>query len=116
VDTRVGASADNLEIASANSGKGVAYDTCPWSTLRRSLGLVATRPRRKMTPILFMTIGATAPLQLPHSAAAEVNINVMPTRQYFRVAAKLTCSFDSSRIVDHGDAHLVVHCESEPNL
>jgi hypothetical protein len=43
VDTG-GVSNENLEIASTNSDKGIAYDPCPWSTLRRSLRLVALRP------------------------------------------------------------------------
>ena len=44
VDTGVGVSAENLEIASGNIGKGIAYDPCRWWTLRRSLDLVSLRP------------------------------------------------------------------------
>jgi hypothetical protein len=42
VDTGSVVSAD-LGIASANVDKGLAYDPCPWSTLRRSLRLVSLR-------------------------------------------------------------------------
>jgi SAM-dependent methyltransferase len=41
VDTGGGVSESNLQIASANRDKGIAYDPCPWSTLRRSLRLVS---------------------------------------------------------------------------
>ena len=41
VDTGGGVSETNLQIASANRDKGIAYDPCPWSTLRRSLRLVS---------------------------------------------------------------------------
>lgn len=41
VDTGGGVSDANLQIASANQDKGIAYDPCPWSTLRRSLRLVS---------------------------------------------------------------------------
>jgi SAM-dependent methyltransferase len=54
VDTGGGVSAENLEIASANIGKGIAYDPCPWSTLRRSLGLVSLRPEG----YIFVDIGS----------------------------------------------------------
>jgi SAM-dependent methyltransferase len=40
VDTGGGVVEKNLEIASANRDKGIAYDPCPWSTLRRSLRLI----------------------------------------------------------------------------
>ena len=40
VDTGSGADR-NLEIASANRDKGIAYDSCPWSTLRQALRLVS---------------------------------------------------------------------------
>src|SRR6267142_1782251 len=43
VDTS-GSSIANLEIVSTNADKGIAYDPCPWSTLRRSLRLVSLRP------------------------------------------------------------------------
>ena len=42
VDTGGGA-VKNLEIASANRDKGIAYDPCPWSTLRQSMGLISLR-------------------------------------------------------------------------
>jgi hypothetical protein len=54
VDTGGGVSAQNLEIASANIGKGIAYDPCPWSTLRRSLRLVSLRPEG----YVFVDIGS----------------------------------------------------------
>ena len=41
VDTGGGDAARDLEIASANRDKGIAYDPCPWSTLRRALRLVS---------------------------------------------------------------------------
>src|SRR5215472_10691865 len=41
VDTCVGAAAEKLEITSVNREKGIAYDTCPWSTLRRSMRLAS---------------------------------------------------------------------------
>lgn len=44
VDTRVGVPAGRLEISSVNREKGIAYDSCPWSTLRRSLRLASVRP------------------------------------------------------------------------
>ena len=40
VDTGSGA-AKNLEITSANRDKGIAYDPCPWSTLRQALRLLS---------------------------------------------------------------------------
>jgi SAM-dependent methyltransferase len=40
VDTGGGVAVKNLEIASANRDKGIAYDPCPWSTLRRALSLI----------------------------------------------------------------------------
>ena len=43
VDTGGGIAVRDLEIASANRDKGIAYDPCPWSTLRESLGLIALR-------------------------------------------------------------------------
>ena len=42
VDTG-GVSTENLEIVSTNSEKGIAYDPCPWSTLRWSLRLASLR-------------------------------------------------------------------------
>jgi Methyltransferase domain len=44
VDTSGGVLPENLEIASANIEKGIAYDPCPWSTLQRSLRLASVRP------------------------------------------------------------------------
>jgi SAM-dependent methyltransferase len=41
VDTGGGIAESNLQITSANRDKGIAYDPCPWSTLRRSLSLVS---------------------------------------------------------------------------
>src|SRR5215813_5630098 len=41
VDTSVGGPAEKLEISGTNRDKGIAYDTCPWSTLRRALRLVS---------------------------------------------------------------------------
>jgi SAM-dependent methyltransferase len=41
VDTGSGGLGKDLEIASANRDKGIAYDPCPWSTLRHSLRLVS---------------------------------------------------------------------------
>lgn len=43
VDTRVSIAADKLEISSANRDKAVAYDTCPWLTLRQSMRLASLR-------------------------------------------------------------------------
>jgi hypothetical protein len=43
VDTSVGAADEKLEITSVNRDKGIAYDTCPWSTLRRSMHLASLR-------------------------------------------------------------------------
>ena len=40
VDTGSGA-AKNLEIASANRDQGIAYDSCPWSTLRQALRMLS---------------------------------------------------------------------------
>jgi len=54
VDTGVGVSAENLEIASGNIGKGIAYDPCRWWTLRRSLDLVSLRPEG----YIFVDIGS----------------------------------------------------------
>jgi 16S rRNA G966 N2-methylase RsmD len=39
-----GASADKLEITSANAAQGIAYDPCAWPTLQRALRLVSLRP------------------------------------------------------------------------
>jgi hypothetical protein len=52
--TGVGVSAENLEIASGNIGKGIAYDPCRWWTLRRSLDLVSLRPEG----YIFVDIGS----------------------------------------------------------
>jgi ribosome modulation factor len=41
VNTCSAAAAEKLEITSVNRDKGIAYDTCPWSTLRRSMHLVS---------------------------------------------------------------------------
>jgi len=41
VDTRVGVPADRLQIVSGNRDKGIEYDTCPWSTLRRAMRLAS---------------------------------------------------------------------------
>lgn len=43
IDTSVGLAAEELEITSANRNKGIAYDTCPRSTLRRSMRLASLR-------------------------------------------------------------------------
>jgi hypothetical protein len=43
VDTGGGVAARDLEIASANRDKGIAYDPCPWSTLHRALRLVSLK-------------------------------------------------------------------------
>jgi SAM-dependent methyltransferase len=43
VDTSGGVLAEKLEIASPNTELGIAYDPCPWSTLRCSLQLVSLR-------------------------------------------------------------------------
>jgi hypothetical protein len=43
VDTRVGVAVETLEISSVNRDKAVAYDTCPWSTLRRAMRLASLR-------------------------------------------------------------------------
>jgi hypothetical protein len=43
VDTGIAVRVDDLGVASANRDKGVAYDSCPWSTLRRALRLVSLR-------------------------------------------------------------------------
>jgi SAM-dependent methyltransferase len=40
VDTGSG-TAKNLEIASANRDQGIAYDSCPWSTLRQALRMLS---------------------------------------------------------------------------
>src|SRR5690348_8789878 len=40
VDTGAGA-ANNLGIVGANRDKGIAYDSCPWSTLRQALRLIS---------------------------------------------------------------------------
>jgi SAM-dependent methyltransferase len=53
VDTGGGVSETNLQIASANRDKGIAYDPCPWSTLRRSLRLVSLR----VEGLTFVDIG-----------------------------------------------------------
>ena len=52
VDTGSVVSAD-LGIASANVDKGLAYDPCPWSTLRRSLRLYLCERR-----FTFVDIGS----------------------------------------------------------
>lgn len=52
VDTGSGA-AKNLEIKSANRDKGIAYDSCPWSTLRQALRLVSF----PVTGFTFVDIG-----------------------------------------------------------
>ena len=43
VDTCVGGPAEKLEILGTNRDKGIAYDTCPWSTLRRAMRLASLR-------------------------------------------------------------------------
>jgi hypothetical protein len=43
VDTGGSIAAESLEIVSANRDKGIAYDPCPWSTLRQSLRLACLR-------------------------------------------------------------------------
>jgi hypothetical protein len=43
VDTRVGGPGEKLEILGTNRDKGIAYDTCPWSTLRRAMRLASLR-------------------------------------------------------------------------
>ena len=43
VDTSGGIAGESLEIASINRDKGIAYDPCPWSTLRRALRLISLR-------------------------------------------------------------------------
>jgi SAM-dependent methyltransferase len=43
-DTGPVVTADDLEIVSANSDKGIAYDPCPWRTLRQSLDHISLRP------------------------------------------------------------------------
>jgi SAM-dependent methyltransferase len=52
VDTGAG-SGTNLEITSANRDKGIAYDSCPWSTLRQALRLVSL----PVTGYTFVDIG-----------------------------------------------------------
>jgi SAM-dependent methyltransferase len=41
VDTGGGIAAKDLDIASPNRDEGIAYDPCPWSTLRQALRLVS---------------------------------------------------------------------------
>src|SRR5215471_18396985 len=43
VDTRAGGPAEKLEILGTNRDKGIAYDTCPWSTLRRAMRLASLK-------------------------------------------------------------------------
>jgi len=43
VDTCVGGPAEKLEILGTNRDKGIAYDTCPWSTLRWAMRLASLR-------------------------------------------------------------------------
>jgi hypothetical protein len=54
VDTSGGVCPEKLEIASMNSRNGIAYDACPWSTLRRSLRLVSLQPEE----FTFVDIGS----------------------------------------------------------
>jgi predicted RNA methylase len=108
VDTRAGGPAAKLEILGTNKDKGIAYDTCPWSTLRRAMRLASLRAEG----FTFVDIGcgkgkvllSAMVLPFEHIVGVEYSVHLSQVADQNMISARLLARRCSSVEIICADA------------